>query len=133
MRERGVLINDLPEVLTLCQYLYMKQENCVEVPGMVPETWFRYSMNEDLDIIEQFKPNMGKGGVEEWMPRSIDSEMTIHKLRDVVRNLKDLPAREFPDCFNSRWEEIERIALDTVGINRLHALDRRKTKGKGGQ
>ena len=133
MRNIDVLLNDLPEVLTLCQYLYMKQENCVEVPGMVPETWFRYSMNEDLDIIEQFKPNLGNGH-EKWMPQHVDSEMTIHKLRDVVENLKELPAMEFPDCFSSRWEEIERIALDTVGINRLHALDRRKTKGnKGGQ
>jgi hypothetical protein len=116
MRDRGVLINAFPEVLTLCQYLYMKQENCVEVPGMVPGTWFRYSMNEDLDIVEQFKPSFGDS--EEWMPRGVDKDMTIRKLRNVVENLKDLPAREFPSCFNSRWEEIERIALDTVGLNK---------------
>lgn len=48
MRNIDVLLNDLPEVLTLCQYLYMKQENCVEVPGMVPETWFRYSMKQPM-------------------------------------------------------------------------------------
>ena len=131
MRDREVLINALPEVLTLCQYLYIKQENCVEVPGMVPGTWFRYSMNEDLDIVEQFKPSFGDS--EEWMPRGVDKDMTIRKLRNVVESLKDLPAREFPSCFNSRWEEIERITLDTVGFNRLHALDKRKIKDKGGQ
>lgn len=120
MRNRDTLLNVLPEVLTLCQYLYIKEGNCVEVPGMVPGTRFRFSMTEDLDIIQQFMPNLGDRHQQKWMPPSVDREMIISKFCDVVQNLKKLPAKEFPDRFNSRWDEIEHITLDMVAINRLH-------------
>ena len=118
MRSNDTLLKELPEALTLCQYLYMDKDNSVKVPGMVPGTWFRYTMNEDLDIIEQFMPNLGERHPKEWMPPSIDREMTVSKLCNVVRNLKELPAEEFPDSFSNRWEEINRITLDTVGLNK---------------
>ena len=71
MRNVDVLLDDLPDVLILCQYLYMKEDNRVEVPGMVPGTVFRFSMDEDMNIVSQFKPNF-HGRETEFIPPEVD-------------------------------------------------------------
>ena len=118
MRNIDVLLDDLPDVLTLCQYLYMKADNFVEVPGAVPGTVFRLSMDEELNVISQFKPNFGDRD-SEFMPPAVDREMTVKELLNVVDNLKEMSAVEFPKAFKNRWDEVRTIALDTVAMNRM--------------
>lgn len=118
MRNTDVLLDDLPDVLTLCQYLYMKEENCVEVPGAVPGTVFRLSMDEELNIVSRFKPKFGDRE-SEFMPPAVDREMTVKGLLNVVDNLKEMPAVEFPKSFKNRWDEVRTIALGTVATNRM--------------
>ena len=123
MRNVDVLLDDLPDVLILCQYLYMKEDNRVEVPGMVPGTVFRFSMDEDMNIVSQFKPNF-HGRETEFMPPEVDKEMTVRKLISVIDNLKEMPAVEFPKTFKNRWEEVRTIALDTVAMNRMKRINK---------
>ena len=119
MRSRDVLLNDMRDVLLLCQYLYAKEGNYVEIPGAVPGTMFRFSMDEDMNIVSSFKPNLGTGD-EKWTSPSIDSEMTVKKLSDVVENLKEMPAVQFPKAFKNRWEEVRMTAAETVALNKMN-------------
>ena len=119
MRSKDVLLNDLRNVLLLCQYLYAKEGNYVEVPGMVPGTMFRFSMDEDMNIVSSFKPNFGTGD-EKWTEPSIESGMTVKKLSDVVENLREMPAVQFPKTFKNRWEEVRMSAAETVALNKMN-------------
>lgn len=118
MRNNDVLLDDLPDVLTLCQYLYMNADNFVGVPGAVPGTVFRLSMDEELNVVSRFKPNFGDRE-SEFMPPAVDREMTVKELLNVVDNLKKMPAVEFPKSFKNRWDEVRTIALGTVATNRM--------------
>ena len=116
MRNKNVLLQDLPNVITLCQYLYMKEGNYVEVPGMVPGTAFRFFMDEDMNLVYKFKPNLGTGQ-EKWTDLCFDNEMSIRKLADIVETLKEMPAVEFPKVFKNRWEEVRMSAKESVSLN----------------
>ena len=59
----------------------------------------------------------------QWMLAAILScGLTITSCDDVLNvidNLKEMPAVEFPKAFKNRWDEVRMIALDTVAMNRM--------------
>lgn len=116
MRTKDVYNEDLGNVLILCRYLYGEEGNAVEVPGMVPHTMFRFTMNEDLDFVSQFRPYLGPDSKNEWTEPHVYN-ISIREIVDIVENLKELPAVEHPGKFRNRWEEVKMLTATMTVLN----------------
>lgn len=114
MRKKDILLEALPDVLLLCQYLYLDGGHSVTVPGKVPGTKIRLRMGEDLRI----ETCQLIGG--EWFsgaPLSMCDGNLIAGLHGVMECLKQLPPEQYPDAFDTRYDEVKMIAQSNVSLN----------------
>jgi len=121
MRTTDVIMKDFPAVIDLLTYLYADENHEVIVPGMIPGTEFKIKMDEHCNILSAFKPRIASDGKDEFSNFAIDRNITIRQLINVIANLKEMPAVEFPTAFKNRWDEVKTIAGTIRGLN----MDRR--------
>ena len=110
MRKREMLIDGFEKVKTLMQYLYMSEDHYVEVENAIGVK-LRISMRDDLNFY-CLNMNFPDVHASRW-----SNEMTIPVMFDIISQLEDSPAEEFPKRFVSRWEEITEIVKTSLSLN----------------
>lgn len=111
MRSSITLLEGFEDIKTLQQYLYMSEDhriritNCLNVP-------LELRMDEHGDYWCQ-NLHFPESPETNW-----SSNMTIETTLDVIYDLQNTSAVEFPDRFESRWEEIKTLTRMTVAINK---------------
>jgi len=110
MRSSIVLIEKFEDIKVLQQYLYMHESHFVEVTNVINVT-LRIRMDENLDY---YCKNMNFPDVQDmfW-----SEDMTNKTMLSIIRQLKDSPAIEFPERFESRWDEIKTLTLANLSLN----------------
>ena len=109
MRRNDGLIDKMEEIKILLQWLYMSEDNKIEIKGKFANTlvW----MNEDLE----FK---ARNLMFEDLPEmDFTSTMTVPFMAGLIENLKKESAVTFPNKFSSRWQEIRELALTNLWPN----------------
>ena len=109
MRRNDVLIDKMEEIKILLQWLYMSEDNKIEIKGKFANTlvW----MNENLE----FK---ARNLMFEDLPEmDFTSTMTVPFMAGLIENLKKENAATFPNKFSNRWEEIKELVLTNLWPN----------------
>lgn len=109
MRRNDVLIDKMEEIKILLQWLYMSEDNKIEIKGKFANTlvW----MNENLEFKAQ---NLM---FEDLPEMDFTTTMTVPFMAGLIENLKKENAATFPNKFSSRWEEIKELALTNLWPN----------------
>lgn len=109
MRNKDNLLA-IEDVKTLMQYLYLSPDHKVEFKNSigVPLT---LSMTDDCEIM------CSNGNFPDLPPMAWTSTMTLPVAIGVVDILKKMPAVEYPETFESRWEEVKGICLANMALN----------------
>lgn len=109
MRSSDILLKDLPEILTLYQYLYMSDEHYIDVK--TPATTLRITLNEDLN----FKcKNLN---FPDLPASSYNDMMTLNQALGIIDQLKHTPGVYKFKENATMWEEICDITSANVGLN----------------
>lgn len=106
-------INDflgLEEISTLCQYLYLAEENSVIVNNGM--TYLEIRMDEEYNFYVQ---NLSFPDSEEM---NYTEMMTVSQMLGVVEYLKSRPPKENLQA-KSRWDEIQTIVKLSTAINKV--------------
>jgi hypothetical protein len=108
MRTREVLVEGFEEVKILLQYLYMNEDNNIDISNGI--TKLRIKLAESLEVLQMNLsfPHLGYTcrdmRIEEWLA--------------CVEQLKEQPS----DCgygnFSNKWEEIKTITLMQIAWNK---------------
>ena len=109
MRRNDVLIDKMEEIKILLQWLYMSEDNKIEIKGKFANTlvW----MNENLEFKAQ---NLM---FEDLPEMDFTEDMTVPFMAGLIESLKKENAVTFPNRFSSRWEEIRELALTNLWPN----------------
>lgn len=109
MRRNDVLIDKMEEIKILLQWLYMSEDNKIEIKGKFANTlvW----MNENLEFKAQ---NLMFKDLPEI---NFTEDMTVPFMAGLIESLKKENAATFPNKFSSRWEEIKELALTNLWPN----------------
>lgn len=108
MRTKDVLLSDFERVKILCQYLYMDENNFIDVYNGL--TTLRIRMTQDLGFRCK---NLNFPDVAEM---NYTEEMSIRKIVAISYKLEEMP----PVCnygHNNRWQEISEICRIDVALN----------------
>lgn len=111
MRSNITLLEGFEDIKTLQQYLYMSEDhhiritNCLNVPL-------------ELRMDEQCQYWCQNLHFPELPETNWSSNMTIETMLDIIYDLQNTPATEFPDRFKNRWEEIKTLTRMTVAVNK---------------
>ena len=125
MRTNEILIDGFQDISTLQRYLYMSEKHYIEVENMLG-VWLRIRLDENLHYYSQ---NMNYPDSPE---SCFDDFMSIKTLLSIIEQLKGNPATEFPDGFESRWEEIKAITSANMVQNKMKMDDmKRRIELKG--
>lgn len=101
MRNKN-LMYELADISILLQYLYQSEDHEVRIRN--PFTFFRYKMDNNLNILcfnETF-PEL------EWDYVQITFQELLAIKRLLEENVKDI---KFPETFKNNWEEIKAITM----------------------
>lgn len=109
MRRNDVLIDKMEEIKILLQWLYMSEDNKIEIKGKFANTlvW----MNKNLEFKAQSLM------FEDLPEMDFTSTMTVPFMAGLIENLKKESAVTFSNKFSSRWQEIRELALTNLWPN----------------
>ena len=107
-KENLMKFNDMK---ILYQYLYLSEDNFIDVKNSIGVT-LRLRMNDNMAILCQ---NMN---FPDFPQSNWSDQMIINTVFDIVDQLKEVPAIEFPEKFSNRWEEIKTICNLQMSLNR---------------
>ena len=108
MREKEVL-KDLNDVLVLYQYLYMDPANRIVVDNGMAELEIR--LDEKLRF---YSKNMSFPHLPDMY---YSEQMTLPCCLGIIKYLKGQKPIQFPDAFESLWDEIRDMTLRAVAMN----------------
>ena len=111
MRTKDFLFS-LNEITTLLQYLYMDAEHYICVKNSF--TTLKIHMTDQLQFLAE---NLS---FPNCPAMDYTAEMTVPVMLSVIEKLKIQPAKEFPNAFTSRWEEIKNITEANVSLNHFN-------------
>lgn len=97
MRDKSTLA-EIKEIGKLQEYLYFNPDNCIVVETELGSR-LALSMDDDGRIIAT--PQVVN--MEAFV---YDSLLSVPVWRDILAQMKEQPAADLPDKFQSRWEEI---------------------------
>jgi len=108
MRTKDVM-HELEDITILLQWLYQDDDHEVRIENSVG--FMRFKMDEDLNIMrfnENF-PEIGWGYCE----------LTVRELFSIKRQLEETTGDiMFPNKFKNKWEEIKRMTLSSLWLNK---------------
>ena len=110
MRTKAFL-RGIEEIPTLLKWLYLSDENSVTVENVIGVK-LELSMTDDGRILSR---NLN---FPELPPNGFDSELNTESLISIIEQLKDQPAKEFPERHTSRWEEIKILTAMQMTVNK---------------
>lgn len=100
------------DINILLKYLYLSEDHNVEYENSMG-TVFSLRMEDDMElkrkIVKGFEGTVGlefKG-----------HDMTHEHLMAITEQLKETPAKDFPERFSNRFEEIKTITLSNLALN----------------
>lgn len=105
MRTKSML-NKFDDVNTLIKYLYMYEDKSITVKN---------SMNIDIEIKIDDECNLYRAN--DVTNLKVFLNLSYSELLNVVEQLKEIPAIEFPNRFSSRFEEIKTMTNMSLALN----------------
>ena len=108
MRSKTIL-KDFDEVLILYQFLYMSPENRIVINNGMADLEIR--LDEDLRF---YCKNLNFPHLPDM---SCSEQMTLSCCFNAVDYLKMQKPKQFPNTFNSEWDEIKDITMATTAMN----------------
>jgi len=108
MRSKDVL-KELGDVLVLYQHLYMDPESRIVVNNGMTDLEIR--LDENLQF---YSKNMSFPHLPDMF---CSSQMTLNCCFGVIEYLKKQKPKQFPNAFNSEWEEIKDMTLANMALN----------------
>jgi len=111
MRTKDMLVNGFDDLATLLQYLYMSEDHSIQVKNCIGVP-LQIRMDENLRC---FCKNLNFPNLPEtnWT-----EEMSVPTIMAIIDQLKKKPAKEYPNRFPSRWEEIKTLTRTQLSLNR---------------
>lgn len=108
MRTKDILVNGFEDIKILLQYLYMNKNHTITVSNDI--VLLELSLTENMTL-------MCKNTAFPEFPAT-PRDIVLEEMLGCVEQLKEMAAKEFPDSFPNRWEEIKTITKGTVATNR---------------
>lgn len=110
MRTNDILIDGFEEIKILQRYLYMSEDHFIEIKNSIGVP-LRIRMGENLHY---YCKNMNFPSVPEicW-----SEDMHINTMLAIISQLKESKPVEFPERFESRWQEIRAITDANTTLN----------------
>lgn len=115
MRTNDILLEGFQDILTLQRYLYMNEDHSVTVENTIGVK-LEIRMREDLEYTCKNKD------FPEFPESNWSDRMTNATMLDIISQLKEEPAVEYPEAFCSRWDEIKWVTSATIGQNELKRM-----------
>lgn len=109
MRTKDTLLA-LDELSVLCQYLYMSENHSITFNNGITD--LRIRMTETLSIKCK---NLSFPDLPEM---NWTENFTPANCLGIIGKLKEMPAEEYKESFENRWEEIKSITLHNLALNR---------------
>lgn len=109
-RDKDILLNSFDDIKILQQYLYMSEEHFITVKNKLNVS-LRITMDANLDYWCQVSSNRNTPKLK------YNQDMDLNKQLYLINQLKEQPAIQYPDRFESRWEELKTITLDNLAVN----------------
>lgn len=109
MRTKDTLLA-LNELSVLYQYLYMSEEHSITFNNGITD--LEIHMTETLSVMcknLRFPELPEMNWTENFTPANC---------MGIISRLKEMPAEEYKESFENRWEEVKTIALHTLALNR---------------
>lgn len=104
------MIKGFEDIKVLYQFLYQSEEHYIEIPS-VTGSIITLHMSQECRFI-------GKNSALPDIPEiDYTCDMSIPMLLQIIQELKNTPAIEFPKRFENRWEEIMTISNTNVALN----------------
>ena len=100
----------IEDAALLMQYLYMSDEHKIKITNSIGVPLV-ITMRDDFTVMCQ------NANFPHLPPMNFDSSLTLGETIGLVKQLKSLPATEFPDHFASRWEEIAETTRANLALN----------------
>lgn len=107
MRTNDILLDGFNDIRTLQRYLYMSEEHYIEVKNVIGVK-LRIRMGENLHY---YCKNMNFPDSKETC---YSDSMTNETILNIIDQLRENPATEFPNGFKSRWDEIKALSGETI-------------------
>lgn len=109
MRERSVL-KTMEDLKTILQYLYLDESHIIQVENII-QVPFELSMDDQGNLLGQ-NLNFPELPKTNW-----NEALTVPNIRDMVSQLKEQKAVQFPDSYPNRWEEIKGIVSIQMAVH----------------
>lgn len=110
MRDKNILVNVFEDIKLLYQYLYLDAEHRVEVSTVTGSTLsIRMTDNCEFYASNSDFPNLPE--------MCYTTEMSLNTVYSIIESLKKQPAKDFPNKFDNRWEEIKELTKINVCLN----------------
>ena len=108
MRTKTVLA-ELKDVLVLYQYLYMNPEHRVVVNNGMTDLEIR--LDENLQF---YCKNLSFPDLPDMF---YSTTMTLNHCWSIIEHLKEQKPTQFPETFESAWDEIQNITMSNMALN----------------
>ena len=108
MRSKTILM-ELEDIRVFYQFLYMDSENRVTVNNGLTDLEIRLDENLQFYCKNLSFPDLPDMGYSQ--------QMTLSCCLGVIDRLKEQKPKQFPNAFNSLWDEIKDITLATMALN----------------
>lgn len=105
-RTKDMLL-EIEDVAIFYQYLYIDPTHNIVVNNGLTD--LKFELNDNLHIMKtnlQF-PEFGAS----------HEALDLTNILGIIDQLKTVPAVEFPDCFQNRWQEIKETTKSTLALN----------------
>lgn len=110
MRERSVL-KTMEDLKTILQYLYLDESHTIKVENVI-QVPFELSMDDQGNLLGQ-NLNFPELPKTNW-----NEALTVPNIRDMVSQLEEQDAVQFPGSYPNRWEEIKGIVSIQMAVHR---------------
>ena len=108
MRNIDTLL-EMENISILCQYLYMNENNYILIDNGIAKIEIRMTENGFFKAKNLNFPDLPD--------LNHTKDMTVPNMLAIINQLRGVPAIEYPDSFENRWEEIRQITLSNLSLN----------------
>lgn len=104
-----VILKDLEDALVIYQYLYMNPDNRITVNNGMTDLEIRLDENLQFYCKNLSFPNVPEAKYSE--------QMSLNRCLGIVDYLREQIPEQFPETFETLWDEIRNITLSTIALN----------------